>query len=46
MTLEKEVKQLMRTGIYDPTALFNILYRKHAVHYSQVREAIHNAKQF
>lgn len=45
MTLEFEVKQLMDKGIYDPHQLYNILYNKYSIHYSKVREAIHNAKQ-
>jgi hypothetical protein len=43
--LEKDVKDLMDKGMYDPYHIFNILYAKHPVHYSKIREAIHNAKQ-
>ena len=46
INLEKEVKQLMKSGIYHPDKLFDILYHRHAVHYNKVREAIHNAKQY
>lgn len=45
MDLKKEALEMMKQGVYDPEKLFQILYRKHAVHYSQVREAIHEAKQ-
>lgn len=45
MNLENEVVTLMKKGMYDPDVLFRTLYSKHPVHYSKVREAIHNAKQ-
>jgi hypothetical protein len=34
----------MKKGIYDPNELFRLVYNKNRVHYSQVREAVHNAK--
>jgi hypothetical protein len=36
----------MKKGIYDPDALYLILYSRHPVHYSKVRDAIHVAKVF
>lgn len=36
----------MKKGVYDQHELFRILYARHPVHYSKVREAIHDAKQF
>ena len=45
LDLEKQVKELMKEGVYDPETLFQILYRRNPYHYSKVREAIHNAKQ-
>ena len=46
MDLVTETRTLMKEGVYDPHKLFKILYAKHAVHYSKVREAIHLAKQY
>lgn len=43
--LQNEAHRLLKSGVYDPTVLFDILYRKFDVHYSQVREAVHAAKQ-
>lgn len=43
--LEMEVRRLMAGGLYDPEELFKLVYAKHPVHYSRVREAVHNAKQ-
>jgi hypothetical protein len=43
--LENDVLKLMKQGQYDPFHIFNILYAKYPVHYSKIREAIHNAKQ-
>lgn len=45
MNLERETLTLIKAGIYHPDKLFKILYQRHPVHYSKVREAIHNAKQ-
>ena len=45
MQLEKDVSALIKQGVYDHNKLFDILYKKHNVHYSLVREAIHAAKQ-
>lgn len=45
MRLEKEVKKLLAKGVHDPNELFKLLYKEHPVHYSKIREAIHNAKQ-
>jgi hypothetical protein len=44
MSLVNEAKNLMKQGMYDPNALFKILYARHPVHYSKIREAIHTAK--
>ena len=44
LTLEQEARNLLKKGIYDPHEMFKILYYKHPIHYSKVREAIHNAK--
>jgi hypothetical protein len=44
MNLVKQVKVLMGEGVYDPDALFRIVYNRNRVHYSRVREAIHIAK--
>jgi hypothetical protein len=45
MNLEHDAMKLINQGVYDPHILFKILYNKHPVHYSRVREAIHAAKQ-
>lgn len=45
MSLIKEVKNLMDRGIYHQDDIFSILYARHPVHYSRIREAIHDAKQ-
>jgi len=45
MYLEKEVLMMMKAGEYDPHRIFKAIYHKFPVHYSKVREAIHNAKQ-
>jgi hypothetical protein len=44
MNLVKQAKRLMDKGVYDPNDLFHIIYENNRVHYSKVREAIHNAK--
>jgi hypothetical protein len=46
VSLENEVKNLMKNGVYDPHVLFKTLYERHPIHYSKIREAIHNAKQY
>jgi hypothetical protein len=45
MSMINEAVNLMNKGIYDPNELFKIIYSRHPVHYSRVREAIHLAKQ-
>lgn len=45
MQLENEVINMMKNGEYDPHRIFKAIYHKFPVHYSKVREAIHNAKQ-
>jgi hypothetical protein len=42
--LEKEARNLMEKGEYNQHVIFSILYRRHPVHYSRIREAIHRAK--
>jgi hypothetical protein len=44
MNLKKEAQNLIKNGVYDPNELFRILYARHPVHYSRVREAVHEAK--
>lgn len=44
MNLVQEAKNLMKKGVYDPNVMFRIIYPRHRVHYSRVREAIHQAK--
>lgn len=36
----------MSKGIYDPETLFRKVYQSNNVHYSRVREAVHNAKNY
>lgn len=43
--LQNEAHRLIKAGVFDPNVLFDIIYKKHDVHYSRVREAIHAAKQ-
>lgn len=45
MCMVNEAVNLMNKGIYDQHELFKIIYNRHPVHYSRVREAIHLAKQ-
>lgn len=41
----KMAEDLMSVGLYDPQALFQVIYpQTHKVHYSTVRRAIHLAK--
>lgn len=42
--LRNQVRRLMAKGVYDPEALFREVYLNNRVHYSKVREAIHDAK--
>jgi hypothetical protein len=44
INLVSQVKNLMKKGIYDPDELFKIVYLDNRVHYSRVRDAIHEAK--
>lgn len=44
MNLVKEATNLMNKGEYNPERIFKILYARHPIHYSRIREAIHVAK--
>jgi hypothetical protein len=46
MSLEKTAKQLVTLGVHDQEKLFKLLQDRYpAIHYSLIREAVHNAKQ-
>jgi hypothetical protein len=44
MNLHRQVQHLIRQGVYDPEDLFKIVYQRNRVHYSKVREAVHQVK--
>jgi hypothetical protein len=45
MLLVKEAQEWMARGVYDPEAIFNLMYTPgRPVHYSKIREAVHHAK--
>jgi hypothetical protein len=44
INLIRQAKKLINAGVYDPDELFKRIYANNRVHYSKVREAIHNAK--
>lgn len=43
-SLNKQVRELINQGIYDPNELFHRIYQTNRVHYSRVREAIDRVK--
>jgi hypothetical protein len=46
MSLEKTAKQLVTLGVHDQEKLFKLLQDRYpGIHYSLIREAVHNAKQ-